>query len=505
MATSTALQATERTSAKSLPQRSLKRIRAIPLGLRIVLVVALLQVIGWSLAVAPLQGPDEPAHFAAIQYFAETGKLVRPSGGHATYSTEFGTVMRVLNLGDFLNPTAHPAWTKADLKLLQRATKHLPPGSRANGEGPNYIGTNPPLYYVLMAGPYKLFSFLPLPSLILVLRLVTGLFLLATVGLTWKIAGEVFPDRFRQTLAAAVVAVQPKLAEIATTIDPDGLLFTLCTAFLLISVRIVTRGPTARRVALAALLAAAASLTQGRGLITIPALLLALAIAWVRTRPALKEMLKRGVLAATILGAAALLYVAFGRPPGSTIYGGDVHNLNSGAFNIKQFLSVVFQFYFGRLPPLHPLGVPYGYRQVFIETFFGDFASFTVNFSQHVYLALQIMAGVGLLALYTCCVIDRYKLLKRWPVVAVMAGYAVILVGFLNYVSYRSLITSGGTEPLITGRYLFSAIALFGLAIAYVIGHLPRRARPVAAAGLLALGVCLSLVGMGTAVESFYV
>jgi len=496
---------TQPSQLRQAAKQQIRSLRRIPPGLAALLAVALLQVVGWTLAVAPLQGPDEINHFAALQYFAETGRLASPTAGHRPYSREFETTFVTLNLRDLGNPSARPAWTRADLKLWREATSHLPPGSRADGEGPNPIAANPPLYYVLMAGPYRLFSFLPLTALIFALRLTSGLFLLVTVALVWKIAGEVFHDRFRQTLATAAVALQPKLASVATTVSTDGLLIALCTAFLFVCLRIVNRGPTARRVAVAALLAAAASLTQGRGLITVPTLFIALAAAKPRARVPIARILKVAGLAAAILGVAALLFIAFGRPTGAPVYGGDISRNNGGAFNLKQFLSVVFQFYFGRLSPLHPLGPAYGYRQVFIETFFGGIGSFSINFSQHVYLALQILAAVGLLALYTCCLVDRRKLLARWPVVLVLAAYGLILVGFLNYVSYRSLLTSNGTEPFITGRYLLSGIALFGLAIAYVIGHLPVRVRAVGAAAILALGVLLSLVGLGTAVESFYV
>ena len=101
-----------------------------------------------------------------------------------------------------------------------------------------------------MAIPYRVFVWLPLLKRLFVLRLFNALCFLATIALTWLWPGEVFGRvRWKQTLAAGVVALEPQLAFMSVGDQPDSLLIALTTAFLLMALRLVIRGPSAGRVA----------------------------------------------------------------------------------------------------------------------------------------------------------------------------------------------------------------------------------------------------------------
>ena len=63
---------------------------------------------------------------------------------------------------------------------------------------------------------------------------------------------------------------------------------------------------------------------------------------------------------------------------------------------------------FGPFAFLRPLGPAYGYRQVFIDTFFGGFASLEVSYATHLLDELQIISGVGAVAL-------ALTVARRWP------------------------------------------------------------------------------------------
>jgi hypothetical protein len=248
-------------------------------------------------------------------------------------------------------------------------------------------------------------------------------------------------------------------------------------------------------------------LTHGRGLVTLPVLAVALVAAWIRHRPALKDTLTRGATAVTTVGVAFVAYALFGRAAGSrSLYGGQVTELNSGGgFSLRQFLSSIYQFYFPRLRALRPrIGPEYGYRQVFIESFYGVFGSLEVKFKDRFYDALQVLSALGLLGLNVAVVIRRRRLWESWPVVVVMVSLLLTSVLFLHYVSYRALLGNGGSDPLITGRYLLPIVSLFGLAIAFTVGALPRRLGPLAGATVLAVGVLLSLAGIGITMTRFY-
>lgn len=495
----------------SLPTRTAVRRRGnrrIPRPLALLLVVAVVQSVAWDVAIPPFQGPDEAAHFAVVQHLAETGNLPSPNSGGGPDSKEVGSALTTLNLQSTIgNLTARPAWSPADLNYWHAVERSLPPGAATSGNGPNAIAKNPPLYYAVMAVPYRLLLWLPLLKRLFVMRLFNALCYFATAILTWLIAGELFGRvRWKQLLAAGAVVLEPQLAFMSAVINADNLLIALTTGFLFAALRLVRRGPTLRRVLTATLLAAAASLTHGRGLVTLPVLLVALLATWIRFRPAARETLRGGAAAVGTLLAAFVAFALFGRGSGSgSIYGGQVHELNSGQFNVKQLLSSIYQFYFPKLPSLRPrIGPEYGYRQVFIDTFYGTFGSLEVTFKQRVYDALQVLSAVGLVALYTACVVRWRRLLREWPAVIVMLALLVTTLFFMHYVSYRALLGNGATDPLIVGRYLLPMVSLFGLAIAFTAGALPRRAGPVLAAVILAIGVLLSLGGLGITMARFY-
>lgn len=494
-------------AAHIIPRRMWKTIRRVPLALALILLVAALQAVAWDIALPAFQGPDEDTHFAYIQYLAETGRLPSASRGGSAFSSEVESALTTLNLNPTIgNLGARPAWSSADLSLW-RATEHaLPVGSRTNGAGPNPIAKNPPLYYAAMSIPYRMFVWLPLLKRLFVLRLFNALCYLATIALTWLIAGEVFGRvRWKQTLAAGVVALEPQLAFMSAVVNADNLLIALTTAFLFATLRLVKRGPTMRRVLTCAVLASAAVLTHGRGLVTLPVLVAAYAIAWLRFRPTARATLARGAAAGATVGGAFVAYLLLGRSSGGSIYGDQIGELNGGGFNLRQFLSSIYQFYFPKLPSLQQrIGPAYGYRQVFIDTFYATFGSLEVTFRQRVYDMLQVLSAVGLVGFYTACVARRRTLLRSWPVVVVMLALLLTTLFFLHYVSYRALLGNAGSDPLIAGRYLLPIISLFALAIVFTVSSLPRRAGPLVGAAILSIGVLLSLGGIGITAVRFY-
>ncbi|MGN6372006.1 MAG: ArnT family glycosyltransferase [Solirubrobacteraceae bacterium] len=485
------------------------RIRRPPVALALLLAVGALQSLAWTIAIPAFQGPDEDTHFAYVQHLAETGHLQSVSSGTGAVSTEEASALATLNLHPLIgNLSARPAWSTADLQLWRATEKGLSRDARANGSGPNPIASNPPLYYALMAVPYRIFTWLPLLKRLFVLRLAGSVFFLMTIAFTWLIAGEIFGAvRWKQTLAAGTVALEPQLAFMSATINADNLLVAVTTAFLLASLRIITRGPTLRRVLLASGLACAAMLTHGRGLVALPVLAVTLTVAVVRYRPPLRAVVQQNAAAIATVALAAIAYLTFWRPGGAgkSLYGGQVSELNGGGFNLRQFLSSIYQFYFPRLPSLQPrIGPEYGYRQVFIDTFYATFGSLEVTFRQRIYDILQVLSAVGLVGFYTACVTRWRSLLRSWPVVVVMLALLATTLFFLHYVSYQALLHNGGSDPLIVGRYLLPTVSLFGVAIAFTAAALPRRAAAMTGGLILSIGVLLSLGGIAIATARFY-
>lgn len=483
-------------------------LRRAPSALVLIVLVAALQSLAWDIALPAFQGPDEDTHFAYIQYLAETGHLPGSSSGTSVISSEVESAVKLFNLRATMgNLGSRPAWSAADLQLWRKAERELPKGSRANGDGPNPIAKNPPLYYAVMAVPYRLLIWLPLLKRLFVLRLFNAIFYIATIILTWLIAGELFGrTRWKQALASGAVALQPQLASMSAVINADNLLIALTSAFLFATLRLVRRGPTTPSVLTCAALASATVLTHGRGLVTLPVLAVAYLAAWFRFRPSARQTLTRGGAATAVLAAGFGTYFVLSRSSaGGSLYGGEVSGFNSGGFNLRQFLSSIYQFYFPKLPSLQSrIGPEYGYRQVFINTFYAIFGSLEIMFKQWVYDTLQVLSALGLVAFYTACVTNARRLQRAWPAVTVMLMMLLTTLFFLHYVSYRALLGDAGQDPLIVGRYLLPIVSLFGVAIAFTAGALPRRAGALLGAAILSLGVLLSLGSIAITAGRFY-
>jgi 4-amino-4-deoxy-L-arabinose transferase-like glycosyltransferase len=487
-----------------MPGALWRRARALPMPLVVLLVFALIQGLAWSVMTAPLQGPDEPAHFAYAQHLAETGHGPSTAVRGGSVSSEMAVALDGLGLVPIIGHTnGRPTWSA--LGRVSRQLDELPASARKNGSGPNALGQNPPLYYAYEAIAYRLSPNQSFFGRLFAMRVANVLLYVLTVGLMWALAGEIFARQWLQFLATAVVVLQPKLASLAGNINADTLLVAVSTGFVLAGLRLLRRGPTLGGVAAVGLLAGLGVLTHGRGLALIPPAVIVVAIAWLRARPPRRETLRQLALATSALlacGVVAFLWTRSGSAGGGA-FGGEVGRATDQAFKVRQFASYVWQFY---LPPfsfLTPsIGPPYGYRQMFIETFFGGYANFEVNFRPTIYDWLQIFAFVGLAGLYTAIFARWRTVWSRWPMVLFVVSVLVSLLALLHISSYRHL--QGGEDPIITGRYLLPAIALFGVTIAWVIGSLPRRVAPWIGALLLAGFVLLDIEGFLINAERFY-
>ena len=163
----------------------------------------------------------------------------------------------------------------------------------------------------------------------------------------------------------------------------------------------------------------------------------------------------------------------------------------------------MWQFYLPGFSFMTPMpGPPYGYRQVFIESYFGTFGSLEVNFRKSIYGFLQIGAALGLVALYTTAVVRVRTLLRRWPEAVVLAGAVVSMLTVLHYAAYRALQTS--PDPVITGRYLLPCVAVYAVAIAWVARSLPARAGVILGGVALSVSSLLSLGGLALSLARFY-
>jgi hypothetical protein len=483
--------------------------RRVPRPFAALLAVATIQVVAWALVLPPFQGPDEEAHYAYVQHFAETGEPPERSGGNGrNYSTEHVEAMRWADLFALRGVLgARPGWAEAEEERWREVEASLPDNASADGKGPNAVAQNPPLYYALEVVPYSLAPGGSFFNRFYVARFASALFYLAAVAFMWLIASELFGPLWARTLATAIVTLQPKVAMLGAVINADTLLVLSWTAFIYAGLRIIRRGPSPKRLVGAGVAAAASILTHGRGLAILPALVILLGIAYVRWRPLQREALRYGALSLALAGAGLLVVALFtaGVSGGGAIYGGEIGRIGERSFNIREFLSYAWQFYLPKLGFMQPsIGPPgYGFREVFIQSFYGDLASLEVQYPRFATDLLQVATVLLLLAVYTVGV-ARFDAVKRhWPTVAFLLLSSLSLLALLHITSYNSMLTNPA-DPLFTGRYLFPLVSVLAIAVTVVVMALPRRLGAFATGALVATGIVLQLSGLGMAFVRFY-
>lgn len=462
--------------------------------------VGLVHALAWCLVVAPLTGPDENNHAAYVQHVAETGDSPQATRGHRTYSSQMDELLTRAQLQSMINNYgARPSldgWSE-----ISRRLDTAPRSARDNGDGPNPVAFNPPLYYHLAALVYRLSPDTSLTSRLFLIRATTALLMPVMVLLAWLIAAEIFAAAWARTLTATLVALQPKLGFMAGTVNPDMLMITLFTATLLLGLRVAKGSLTTRNLVLMGLFTGCAVLTHGRGFAAVPVALLATAIGLERARPPLREALRKlAALAGPVVACAivAVLYTR-GHDAGGGAFGGEVGRA-AASFNVKQLLSFIWQFY---LPGLDFMsarpGAGIGYRQVFIVGFFGEQGGLDINFARSTYGYIQLFCGVGLVMFFVCAIRRFERLLARWREVLVLAGALVSLMFLLHYSEYRDVLQ--GSDGLLTGRYILPLVTLYGLAVTFVASSLPRKLRPILVGLAASSALVIALGALGNAVE----
>jgi 4-amino-4-deoxy-L-arabinose transferase-like glycosyltransferase len=464
------------------------------------MLAGLIHAVAWAVVIAPLTGPDEDAHAAYVQHVAETGDSPQTASGHNGHSTQMELLLNDAQLRSMINNAgARPKlddWNSLVAKL--DATPHA---QRADGDGPNAVAANPPLYYYTAAVAYRLSPGGSLPSRLLAVRVATALLMPVMVLLAWLIAAEFFSASWPRILTALLVAFQPKMAFMAGTINPDALMITFFTATLLASIRIARRGLSTRGVLILGLCAGGAVLSHGRGFAAVPVAVLAFLLGLQRTRPATRAWVQQAAILLAAIGIPALVAIVYTRSHNSLgAFGGELSEAGTNPLSVSGFSSYVWQFY---LPPLDFMrprpGVGVGYRQIFIDGFFGQQGGLDVNFGRSIYGVLQLGAGVGLVMLFVVVVRRFEELVARWREVLVLVGAAIFLMFLLHLSDYRDV--SAGADALITGRYILPIVTLYGLAITFVCDSLPKRAQAILIGFVSVAAIVIALGALGNAVE----
>ena len=394
-----------------------RRSRRIPRPLLVLLLVTLVAGLAWTYAVPALQGADESAHFGYVQKIADAGEIpwrhsekgLLQAAYPLSVSTEQWTAWQWAGLEPLRgNVAARPLWTKEDERIWRAVDARTVGHDQKIDAIGNNAWLNPPLYYLTAAVPYEIAGG-TLFDRLYAMRVYGVLLLLATVALTWMLAGEVFGRRRElQTVATAAVALQPVLLDVTTRVTPDALLVPLCAAALYLMAVVAQRGPGWRHVLALGAVVAAAAFTQGRALGLVAPAVFAVGVGWWRWRrgapaePGLRPRGLRPAVAAVWVAAAIVVLV------GVAVY---ATRFRFG--ELTGFWSYLWQFYLPELPGMSaPVGPEWGVQQVYLDRFFGTFVQFEVGFPRDLLNVVRDSSG----SVSPCSPWPSGGVVASWPI-----------------------------------------------------------------------------------------
>ena len=190
------------------------------------------------------------------------------------------------------------------------------------------------------------------------------------------------------------------------------------------------------------------------------------------------------------------------REPLARRHGGHSRRHRRQAFNVRQFLSYVWQFYLPRLPFLRRSGSCPGRPPitVWLDESIGDFGWLDVMVPAWLVLVAKLLFG---LSLHAPWLLARLAALRRLGLLAVDLLAGLSLLALLHVTEYRQ--TLGGGGAFLQGRYILPLASLLGLALALVVSRLPRAARGPVAALVLVGFLAAQAISLATVVHAYYV
>lgn len=194
----------------------------------------------WLTLIPVWQYPDEQAHFAQVQNYAESGR----SGTGLNSSAEIYETEKALDtLRDIRGNNAftyHPeyrlAYSDTNLGIYETYLKTLPLDYRTRyvqTEAPAY----PPLYYRFASVFYRLGYSQNIFNRIYLVRFGSLLLFLLTVWFSWRLFKRVFREPHLALAATMAVAYQPSFMFVGTGINNDILLNLLSVALIFITIK----------------------------------------------------------------------------------------------------------------------------------------------------------------------------------------------------------------------------------------------------------------------------
>ncbi len=423
----------------------------------------LLAAVCYAIWTPAWQVPDEPAHYNYARYLAENGRFP------------------ILQAGDY--PHAYLEEIKA---------KRFPPDMSVDPI--RYESHQPPLYYILAAGVYALFTGAPLVVRLTAMRLLSVLMGASTLLLAYVLVRESFPGRSHLSWGtAAFMAFLPMHIAITAGVNNDALAELMLAAILLWLLRYLRRRP-GRQAPMRVRDWLPLGLLLGLGLLTKTSVYVALPIAalvilWGEGRLAKGGRRLSAVLWGWLVsfGIALLIALAWYVRNALTYGGLDILGLGRhDAITTGQLRTAEWLAANGLAALIRSL-----VRTTF-QSFWGQFGWMGVLLDSRLYALLALLSGLAAFGGFWWLV----RLLRRQAHLHPQEARALIVLGLSALLTVLGYLWYNLQFVQHQGRYLFPALIPIGLAFAAGLYQVtsPAGARPTA---LLLAGGTAALIIRG--------
>lgn len=434
----------------------------------------------WALITPTFQTPDESEHFAAVQWFGETGRAVDASQGTrpAWADAESLVIDATRELTVFERTTANVPWDRSIQAAYQARADAYPGGRPPRDNGGGFhpaTSTWTPLYYAMVSPAYLATRDASVMSQVVALRWTSALMGALTAVLAMLTVLELLPRRRRLAIAAGVLlGFLPQFGFMSGAINNDAALNVLAALVVYLTVRGLRRGFSPWLGLALGVALGLAPLMKGTGYALYPCVALGLAAGLVRNHTR-RDVL--GVLAA----AAAVLAVYLGWGQLSSVFhratfatpGGGTPGVDLPAKDHPgEYLSYLWQVLIPYKPSFltDKTIVNWPFFNIYIKRGFGGFGWYAIFFPNWVYGLITV--ALGALAAGAGLAIARFwrTALARWPEILFLASVPVVVFLAVEaaYLPLGDVVLDGTGEQ---GRYAFDALVpLAAMVIAGCLG-----------------------------------
>ena len=454
----------------------------------------------WAGITPIVEKTDETAHFSYVQAFAEYGHPPTDFIDTGLLSSEFTCWYNGLGVVHWrFFDEERPPWSAQVRDSLERSCGGLSP--RYNGA--MYMAFQPPAYYALAAGAYKLAVGASLPTRLLFARLVSAALAALAVLLIYLLVGELIPGSPWPARAAALaVALQPVFMFNDSGVNPDALVVATASAIGLLAARAWRRGLTLRRALTLGALIGLGVISKTNFLALIPSILLLAGALWwgsdARGRALRAKQLAWGALVAgAIFGVYALVNdLAWHR---GLRYRDEGYGGSGGS--LHRVAEFTWQFFLPRLSEMRNLvatpGIPIVELVESSTTRLGWWNDYGIASGW-----TPLIMAVGFVLAGACAWYALPRARARPAPVLVTLGCGLLFLASLVYAGYELSLGSGA--DLIIPRHALPLISLWGLLVGCAAAAAPRKWRALVTGLLAVVFLAHTVLALTTTVSRFY-